>query len=90
LAWIIEFSEEAKKSLKSLDRSAAARILRFLEERIAATDHARASGKALQGRLRRYWSYRVGDYRIICDIQDVVLTVLVVEIGDRKDVYKAN
>jgi mRNA interferase RelE/StbE len=90
LVWTVSFSLGAKKSLKSLDRQSAERVVRFLNERVATLEEPREVGKALQGRLRQYWAYRVGDYRIICDIQDSVLTILVVEVGNRKDVYKSN
>jgi len=53
-----------------------------------ASDDPRLLGKALTGALSDRWSYRVGDYRLICDIQDDVITVLVLTIGHRKDVYE--
>jgi mRNA interferase RelE/StbE len=90
LVWTVSFSLGAKKSLKSLDRQSVERVVRFLNERIATLEDPREAGKPLQGRLREYWGYRVGDYRLICDIQDSVLTILVVEVGNRKDVYKSN
>ncbi len=86
----ISLTASVEAQLEKLDPLNAKRITRFVRERIAVLADPRELGKALQGRLRQYWVYRVGDYRIICDIQDAVLTVLVVEIGDRKDVYKAN
>jgi mRNA interferase RelE/StbE len=90
LVWTIKLSETAEKQLEKLDRPVTKRLVAFLRERVAMADDPRAMGKALTGPLGAFWRYRVGDYRIICDIQDAVLTVLVVEIGDRKDVYKAN
>lgn len=64
------------------------RIVSFLKERLAAAADPRALGKALRGPLRQYWRYRVGDYRLICDIQDQLVRVLVLDIDDRKDVYR--
>jgi mRNA interferase RelE/StbE len=89
LAWIIDYTESAKKKLRKLDKQVAVRILDFMDERIAELEDPRAIGKALTGPiLGAYWRYRVGDYRILCDIQDKLLRVLVIEIGDRKDVYR--
>jgi mRNA interferase RelE/StbE len=88
LAWTIEYAETAKKQLRKLDRAAARRIVDFMDERVAPSDDPRAMGKALKGPLGDLWSYRVGDFRVICDIQDKVLTVLVLRIGNRREVYR--
>lgn len=87
MAWRIEVSDTARRSLAKLDRNVAKRIAAFLRERLASAPDPRALGKPLSGPLRQYWRYRVGDYRLICDIQDQVLRILVVDVGDRKDVY---
>jgi len=86
LAWQIEVSETAKRSLSKLDRGVAKRIIVFLRERLGAAPDPRALGKPLRGPLREYWRYRVGDYRLICDIRDQVMRILVVDVGDRKDI----
>ncbi len=88
MAWIIEYSETAAKLLKKLDKSISKRILDYMDERILNAENPRASGKALSGPLSTLWRYRVGDYRIICDIQDQRLRVLVLTLGNRKDVYR--
>jgi mRNA interferase RelE/StbE len=88
LAWTIEYAETAKKQLRKLDRVAARRIVDFMDERVALSDDPRGMGKALKGPLGDLWRYRVGDYRVICDIQDGVLTVLVLQIGNRREVYR--
>ncbi len=88
MAWTIEYSDTAKKQLKKLDKVAARRIVDFMDERIARSDDARELGKALKGSLGELWRYRVGDYRVLCDIQDGVLTVLVLQIGNRREVYR--
>jgi mRNA interferase RelE/StbE len=88
LAWTIEYAETAKKQLRKLDKLAARRIVDFMDERVAPSDDARELGKALKGPLGDLWRYRVGDYRILCDIQDGVLTVLVLQIGNRREVYR--
>lgn len=87
MAWTIEYLATARKGLEKLDRQAARRILDFMDDRVATLDDPRSIGSALVG-PRRYWRYRVGDYRIICDLQDKKLIVLVVEIGHRADVYR--
>lgn len=89
MSWNINYTDTAKKQLKKLDRQVALRIVDFMDERIAGLDDPRSTGKALTGLLLgAYWRYRVGEYRIICDIQDGALCVLVIEVGNRKEVYK--
>lgn len=89
MSWNINYTGTAKKQLKKLDRQVALRIVDFMDERIAGLDDPRSTGKALTGLLLgAYWRYRVGEYRIICDIQDGALCVLVIEVGNRKEVYK--
>ncbi|QEE46741.1 type II toxin-antitoxin system RelE/ParE family toxin [Rhizobium sp. WL3] len=89
MAWTIELEEAAKKQLAKIGKPAAARIVSYLEQRVAPLDDARQKGRPLRGQeLNGLWRYRVGDYRIICDIQDGKLIVLVVEIGHRSSVYR--
>lgn len=88
MAWTIEYAETAKRQLRKLDKVVARRIVDFMDKRVAPNDDARALGKALKGSLGDLWRYRVGDYRVLCNIQDGVLTVLVLQIGNRRDVYR--
>jgi len=89
MAWKIEFSAEADRELGKLDKPQAKRILKFLQERVAKLDNPRSIGKALQGaRFGEFWRYRVGDYRLICKIEDARVVVLVLRIGHRSDVYR--
>lgn len=88
MGWRIEFSDSALKALKKIDKQAAQRILRFIRERILTADDPRAHGKALHGELRTYWRYRVGNYRLICHIEDNALRILVIRIGHRKEMYR--
>lgn len=89
MSWNINYTDTAKKQLKKLDRQVALRIVDFMDERIAGLDDPRSTGKALTGLLLgAYWRFRVGEYRVICDIQDGALCVLVIEVGNRKEVYK--
>ena len=89
MAWTVELSPLARKNLAVLDSQAARRILKFLHERVASLDDARAIGEALKGaRLGEFWKYRVGDYRIICRIEDELMVVVAVKIGHRSAVYR--
>jgi mRNA interferase RelE/StbE len=88
LAWTIKYAETAKKQLTKLDKSVERRIADFMDERIATGENPRNLGKALKGPLGEFWRYRVGDYRILCEIQDELLTVLVLQIGNRREVYR--
>jgi mRNA interferase RelE/StbE len=88
LAWTIEITRSAEKQIKKLDRVAQTSILRFLRERLKPADNPRQWGKPLQGDRGGLWRYRVGDYRLICEIQDKKITLLVLQVGHRKDVYR--
>ena len=89
MAWKIELDPAAGKELNKLDSQTTKRILKFLHERVAQLDDVGSIGEALKGeRLGEFWKYRVGDYRIIARIEDGRLTVLVLRVGNRRDVYK--
>ena len=84
MAWRIDFTKAADKALRKLDRPTAGRVLDELEE-IAKLDDPRSRGKALTGNLAGLWRYRVGDYRVVCDIEDGVLVILVVDVAHRRE-----
>ncbi|MBZ5761106.1 MULTISPECIES: type II toxin-antitoxin system RelE family toxin [Rhizobium] len=89
MAWRIEFQRSAERDLEKLDHESVKRILRFLHTRVASLEDPRSIGEALRGsELGNFWKYRVGDYRIIVDIDDGTVRILVVRIGNRKDVYR--
>lgn len=89
MAWLIEFDDASKKDLAKLDKQTARRITGFLRERVAVLDDPRSIGDALKGsKLGAFWKYRVGDYRIITSIEDGALRILVVRIGNRREVYR--
>ena len=88
MAWRIELVPAAAKELRRLGSADASRIAKFFSTRVAKLDDPRSIGEALKGRLGQLWKYRIGDYRIIVDIQDSVVLVLVVRIGHRREVYK--
>ncbi len=89
MVWRIEFSPLAEKNLGQLDRRIAQRILKFLHERVARLDNPRAIGEALKGsKLGEFWKYRVGDYRIIAHIDDGAVRIVVVRVGNRREIYR--
>ncbi len=88
MAWTLEFTPNAQKQLDDLDKTVSRRILKFLYERVGQFENARQIGDRLQGTLSRFWKYRVGDYRIICTIEDEKLVIVVLRIGHRREVYK--
>jgi mRNA interferase RelE/StbE len=83
LGWTLKFKSSVAKDLARITPSDQRRSLDALEPSV---ENPRQQGKALSGDKRDLWSYRVGDYRIICDIQDREVVVLVVRIGHRRDV----
>jgi mRNA interferase RelE/StbE len=88
LAWRIEITRTAARQITKLDHAAQKSIQHFLRERLTIASDPRQWGKPLRGEKRGLWRYRVGDYRLICDIQDEKITILVLELGHRKDVYR--
>jgi mRNA interferase RelE/StbE len=89
MAYSVELSAEVDRELSKLDRQHAKRILKFLHERVAKLDDPRSIGEALHGsQLGEFWKYRVGDYRLICKIEDDRLVVLVLRVGHRKEIYR--
>lgn len=89
MAWRIEFSAGADETLSQMALDTQKRIVRFLRERVANMENPRATGKALVGpTLGGLWRYRVGDYRILCRIEDEKICIVVVYIGNRREVYK--
>lgn len=84
MAYRVELSNLAKKQLKKLDDSVAKMILKWLKKNVDGFDDPRVHGKSLEGNLSEYWRYRVGDYRILCIIDDGRLIVQAISIGNRK------
>ena len=87
MRWTIEFDRRALRDLQQLDRVVQRRILDYLTQRVAPAVSPRMLGEALTSTFAGLWRYRVGDYRVICRIEDERLVVLVVRIGHRRDVY---
>ncbi|MGF1803725.1 type II toxin-antitoxin system RelE/ParE family toxin [Aliivibrio sifiae] len=86
MAWTIEYSAKAVKELKKIDKKAASTIIDYLND-IAKQEDPRSRGKALKGDKRQFWRYRVGNYRILCSIENEELVILATHLGHRKDVY---
>ena len=87
MVWTINYSDRALKSLRKMDKQNARRIVDFMDLRIAVAADPRQSGKPLKGELGEFWRYRVGDYRILCEIREDELVILAATIGHRREVY---
>lgn len=89
MAWRVELSDSAAKQLRKLDPQIAKRILTFLRDRVAVLEDPRGIGEALRGKeFGDFWKYRVGDWRIIADLNDGVMLVTVIRLGNRREVYR--
>lgn len=88
MAWTIEYTDTAKKQIGKLHRQTAARIVDYLEKRVATAGNPRSIGKPLKGPLGELWRYRIGDYRVVCEIDDNRLLILVARVGNRREVYR--
>ena len=89
MVWIVKYTESSSKQLKKLDKQTALRVLDYMDERVSVLADPRSLGKNLKRpKMGEYWRYRVGDIRVICNISDGQMTVLVIEIGNRREVYR--
>jgi mRNA interferase RelE/StbE len=89
MAWRVELADSAAKQLRKLDSQTAKRILIFLRDSVAMLDDPRSIGEALRGKdFGDFWKYRVGDWRIIADLNDSVMLITVIRIGNRRDIYR--
>ena len=88
MVWKVEFSETALKQFAKLGEVQSARIGRYMNRHVAMLDDPRSAGKALAGPLAGLWRYRDGDWRVLCEIRDGTLRIVVVKIGNRRDVYR--
>ena len=86
--WRVEFDDRARRELRKLDAATQQTILRYLRERIASAENPRQYGKPLRMNLAGLWRYRVGNYRLICRIEENRLVVLVLKVGHRREVYE--
>lgn len=88
MAWTVEIADFAERQLRKLDRPVRDRILDYLHERIEGCKNPRHFGEPLKGGMAGLWRYRVGDFRIICELRDDVLVVLALAVGHRREVYR--
>ena len=88
MVWTIEYADTAERALRKIDQSVARRIVDYLEKRLAAREDPRELGKALTGPMGGLWQYRIGDDRVIADVQDQTVTILVLRVGHRSTVYR--
>ncbi|KAF0115767.1 MAG: hypothetical protein FD163_2098 [Hyphomonadaceae bacterium] len=85
--WLLEFDKKALKQAKQIDKKIMSRIRDYMETRVKTLENPRELGKQMMCEFSDYWRYRVGDYRIICKIANETITIVVVKIGHRRDVY---
>ena len=83
----VDYTSHAVGQLKKMDRKIAALILSYIEEKLVDCDDPRSYGKALKGNHQGEWSYRVGDYRILANIDDHNVTIIIIETGHRSTIY---
>ena len=89
MAWSVEFQPTASRDLDKVSSENTRRILSFLNERVALLDNPRSIGEALQGsKYGTLWKYRVGDYRILAEVEDATIRIVVIRIGHRREVYR--
>lgn len=88
MAWTVEISAFARKQFGKLDKPVAGRILDWLEDRLDGCKNPRHFGEPLSGEMTGLWRYRIGDFRVICEIQDERLVVLALSIGHRREIYR--
>ncbi len=87
MTWKVEFDHRAQKELRKLDREIQKRLLTWISENLSGSNDPREKGSSLKGKFRGLWRYRVGDYRIVCQIKDEEVLILILRIAHRKDVY---
>ncbi|MHC5268440.1 type II toxin-antitoxin system RelE family toxin [Enterococcus sp. LJL98] len=86
--YLVRYEKGAQKALKKMDKFQASMILSWIEKNLVHTENPRQHGKGLVANRSGEWRYRVGDYRIIADINDEIVTILIVEIGHRNTIYR--
>jgi mRNA interferase RelE/StbE len=89
LNWKIEFDKKAEEDLLKFDKPARNRILKFIDERLIKRENPRNLGAPLKGELSGLWKYRIGDYRLVCQLEDKTVTILIVAVGHRRKIYNS-
>lgn len=85
--YTVIFSEDAKKDLKKLDTHVAALIVGWIEKNLEGCENPRQHGKGLTSNRSGQWRYRIGDYRVIAEIQEHEIVILVLNVGHRREIY---
>lgn len=85
--WIIEWDDRAVKELRKIDKVMQSAILKYLKK-VMTSDNPKIFGKPLVGSKKGFWRYRVGDYRLICSIEEDIFTVLILAVGHRNSIYE--
>lgn len=88
MAWTVKISRFAERQLRKLDRPVQKRILDWLDDRIEGCKNPRHFGEPLKGDHVGLWRYRIGDYRIVCEIREQTIIVLVLAVGHRRQIYQ--
>ncbi|WP_198022309.1 type II toxin-antitoxin system RelE family toxin [Candidatus Odyssella acanthamoebae] len=84
--WTLIFSPKVEREFKKLDRPIQGRLFSFFDKLVQEPD-PKVHGKPLKGQLSSFWSYRIGDYRVICRLEEDKMTIVALKVGHRKDVY---
>ncbi len=87
MSYSVQYSKQAIKELKKLDRFTRQMIYSWIDKNLSDCEDPRQHGKALTANRKGQWRYRIGDYRLICDIQDDKLVILALTVGHRRDIY---
>ena len=88
MSYKLKFEKNALKSLKKIDSNQRILLMAWIQKNLDQCENPRSHGKALSGKLNNYWSYCVGDYRIVVEIIDHELIIINISIGHRRDIYK--
>lgn len=88
MSYKVEYSKTAQKQIKKLDNYTKVMLMNWIKNNLVDCEDPRSRGKALKGNLKNQWRYRVGNYRILCDIEDGRLVILVISVGHRRDIYE--
>lgn len=84
----LKYEAKAVKQIRKLDPATRNLIKTWIEKNLLNTDNPRQHGKGLTGTLSQYWRYRVGDYRILAEINDTEIVIIIVEVGHRREIYR--
>ena len=87
MKYTVEYTQQAIRDLRKLDKQTRTFILSWIEKNLVDCENPRQHGKGLTANRSGQWRYRVGDYRLIADIQDDKVVILLLHIGHRRDVY---